>query len=414
MGTLLKVVGVIWALIGLANLIGMPWTENLSGLLTFGLMFNMLLFVIPGLVVYGIGAGIKKRQAASTEVVMNKSTVAPSELSVEEQLNKLNGLKEKGPTGALALNVDVIPMRGVHKWSSKVYIAVILVVGILVVMAYKRGYNRSAAESEAMKDQQQTSPVAMQKSSSLEIRKNSIKGKLLSNGEYTIENGETVKLANGKFEKGRSVVELKEFSLGDIDNNGVEDAVVILSESSEGSGCFYRLIALINREGNFQQKGALLQLGDRIIVNSVIINNGIITVDMVTHGPEDASCCPTIRELAQYRLIENNLIRLKEAVHPKPLPQEKKDEAPVKAVNDFNCYDVEKYCQKLSSVSGSSYMIENSCREMERESQNNLIAMQIPEEIYSYCRRLGNASGGSYMLMESCVKMEIEAKNNLR
>ena len=83
MGTLLQVVGAIWALVGLGNLIGMPWTESSEGVLTFGFIFNMLIFIIPGLVVYGIGAGIKKRQAASTVVATSKSTGAPSELSVE-------------------------------------------------------------------------------------------------------------------------------------------------------------------------------------------------------------------------------------------------------------------------------------------------------------------------------------------
>lgn len=95
MGTLLKVVGAIWALIGLGNIIGMSWTESSDGVLTFGLMFNMLLFVIPGLVVYGIGSGIKKRQVASVEVATKKSNDAPSELSVEERLSKLNSLKKK-------------------------------------------------------------------------------------------------------------------------------------------------------------------------------------------------------------------------------------------------------------------------------------------------------------------------------
>ena len=61
MRILLQVVGAIWALIGLGNMIGMPWGESSEGVLTFGLIFNMLLFVIPGLVVYGIGAAIKKR-----------------------------------------------------------------------------------------------------------------------------------------------------------------------------------------------------------------------------------------------------------------------------------------------------------------------------------------------------------------
>jgi len=96
MGTLLKVVGAIWTLIGIGNIIGMPWTESSEGLLTFGLILNMLLFIIPGLVVYGIGALIKKKQAVSTEIITNKSTDIPSKLSVEERLAELDRLKEKG------------------------------------------------------------------------------------------------------------------------------------------------------------------------------------------------------------------------------------------------------------------------------------------------------------------------------
>lgn len=96
MGTLLKIVGAIWALIGLGNLIWMPWTESSEGLLTFGIMFNMLLFIIPGLVVYGIGASIKKRRTVSMEDVTSQSTGPTNELSVEERLIKLDSLKEKG------------------------------------------------------------------------------------------------------------------------------------------------------------------------------------------------------------------------------------------------------------------------------------------------------------------------------
>ena len=83
MENLLKVVGAIWALIGLGNLIQMPWKESSEGVLSFGLLLNMLLFVIPGLVVYGIG-NINKMQKTSTEVAANKSTDVPSELSVRE------------------------------------------------------------------------------------------------------------------------------------------------------------------------------------------------------------------------------------------------------------------------------------------------------------------------------------------
>jgi len=64
MSTLLIVVGVVWAIIGVANILGMPWNkiDPASPLATFGLMFNMLLFVLPGLVVAGIGTAIGKRK----------------------------------------------------------------------------------------------------------------------------------------------------------------------------------------------------------------------------------------------------------------------------------------------------------------------------------------------------------------
>jgi hypothetical protein len=50
----LKIIGVIWALLGTANIfLGMYATPE--GLPTFGIMFSVALFIIPGLIVYGIG-----------------------------------------------------------------------------------------------------------------------------------------------------------------------------------------------------------------------------------------------------------------------------------------------------------------------------------------------------------------------
>jgi hypothetical protein len=64
MSMFLKIVGIVWLALGLGNIIGMPWSdfEQQNGLLAFGLIFNMVLFVIPGLVVYALGAIIKKKQ----------------------------------------------------------------------------------------------------------------------------------------------------------------------------------------------------------------------------------------------------------------------------------------------------------------------------------------------------------------
>ena len=95
MGTLLKVVGAIWALIGLRNLFAMFWTDSSEGMLTFGFLFNILLFVIPGLVAYGMGVRIKKKQSASAEVAISNSTTTSNESTVGEQLGGLDSLKEK-------------------------------------------------------------------------------------------------------------------------------------------------------------------------------------------------------------------------------------------------------------------------------------------------------------------------------
>ena len=52
----LKIIGVIWAFIGTANIIlGMYSSRTPDGLPTFGIMFSVTLFLIPGLIVYGIG-----------------------------------------------------------------------------------------------------------------------------------------------------------------------------------------------------------------------------------------------------------------------------------------------------------------------------------------------------------------------
>ncbi len=53
-GIFLGVIGAGWAVLGVANVAMMA--SNGSTLMAFGLIFNMALFVLPGLVVAGLGA----------------------------------------------------------------------------------------------------------------------------------------------------------------------------------------------------------------------------------------------------------------------------------------------------------------------------------------------------------------------
>jgi len=104
MDTVLKIVGGIWAFLGAANIIMMPWTKSGEGLLTFGLIFNVLLFIIPGLVVYGIGLSISKKRAASP-------SAPQANTSIEARLQQLDDLKSRGvisPEEYVARRADIL------------------------------------------------------------------------------------------------------------------------------------------------------------------------------------------------------------------------------------------------------------------------------------------------------------------
>lgn len=62
MGTLLVVVGLVWVAIGLAYIVTMAWHMAPQPIATIGLRFVLVLFVVPGLVVAGIGSAIARRK----------------------------------------------------------------------------------------------------------------------------------------------------------------------------------------------------------------------------------------------------------------------------------------------------------------------------------------------------------------
>lgn len=99
MSILLRLVGVFWAIIGVGNLVTMPWTEGGNEtLLGFGLIFNMLLFILPGLIVYGIGSGMARRRVAVPTAAPQQQSTGSQQAaaSTEDRLAKLQDLKHKG------------------------------------------------------------------------------------------------------------------------------------------------------------------------------------------------------------------------------------------------------------------------------------------------------------------------------
>ena len=93
----------------------------------------------------------------------------------------------------------------------------------------------------------------------------------------------------------------KRAAFGDLNGDGVADAVVVLAAHGGGTGVFMTLEAVTNDNGT-PKHVATADLGDRTRVRSVVIESGEIAVDAVTHGSDDPMFRPTLQVTKKYRL----------------------------------------------------------------------------------------------------------------
>jgi heat shock protein HslJ len=94
---------------------------------------------------------------------------------------------------------------------------------------------------------------------------------------------------------------------GDLDGDGTEDAVVFLVERGGGSGVFTYVAAQLNRAGQPVDAGAV-RIEDRIQVKSATLEDGQVTLDIITQGPGDVACCGTHQARKTYALQEGQLV----------------------------------------------------------------------------------------------------------
>jgi hypothetical protein len=130
---------------------------------------------------------------------------------------------------------------------------------------------------------------------------------ILGSGQYA----RSVKFADGRahWDTESYGINTKSIVYGNL--NGIEQrvAVVTMDYNGGGSGIFISLVAVWNVNGtlmNSEEK----DLGDRVVVNSIVISNGTVTVDMLTQGPNDGMCCPTQRKILRLALRGNRFVDL--------------------------------------------------------------------------------------------------------
>ena len=129
-------------------------------------------------------------------------------------------------------------------------------------------------------------------------------------GTFTFDN-QTVTLSGGKAEQTdpetgevEDTLLLDEKGYGDLNGDGKQDAVVLLSQSGSGSGVFIYAAAYVSGPLNYKGTNAVF-LGDRVAPESVSISNGVVTVKYLDRGPDEPYAAdPTIPSSKQF--VYNN------------------------------------------------------------------------------------------------------------
>ena len=149
------------------------------------------------------------------------------------------------------------------------------------------------------------------------LPKNPVNLEVLKNLTYTIypskDKPTQVTLVNGRDSRIDSpenliMTQIGKIATGDLNDDGKDDAAVLLFSNYGGSGTFGELAVVVIEDGILEQVASAF-LGDRVVIQSLAIENGVISVHMLTHGPKDPMAAPTLRRTERFKLVDNKLVK---------------------------------------------------------------------------------------------------------
>jgi hypothetical protein len=96
---------------------------------------------------------------------------------------------------------------------------------------------------------------------------------------------------------------------GDMDGDGAPDTAAVLSETGAGRAKFVSVVLFRNADGAPEYVNGVF-IGDRDEVQSLAINDGILTVDYLSHRPNDLVSKPTKPETMKLKLTNGELVSI--------------------------------------------------------------------------------------------------------
>ena len=124
---------------------------------------------------------------------------------------------------------------------------------------------------------------------------------------------QVVQLADGRYEQGTpgsdnfmSILVTDFVTVGDLNEDGADEAVALISENYGGTGVFVFLAVFSNVDGVWTLQTSNM-VDDRPQLNALSIDNNQIFLDAVIHGVDEPMCCPTLRTTRRFRFVDNLL-----------------------------------------------------------------------------------------------------------
>jgi hypothetical protein len=101
--------------------------------------------------------------------------------------------------------------------------------------------------------------------------------------------------------------ESERYTIADFNNDGLDDVAIIIWQTGGGSGGFSNLTIFINDNGKLKYLTSK-EIGDRIEINEISYNSGVINADIITQGPNEPLCCGTMPANLKFKIIDSKLV----------------------------------------------------------------------------------------------------------